>query len=105
MYSDFRRGFLLPGGIFTDSLYAKFPPHSESAPGNGTNGTLPQARDLLRGHCSLPAGHADGIIWRMLLETALTVHFPRPGTDYEATTHYLQDMQMASFGKCSWKRY
>ncbi len=36
-------------------------------------------------------------------ETALTVHSPRPGTGYEATAHYLQDMQMASFGECSEK--
>lgn len=73
MYSGFRRGFLRPGGIFTDSHYAKFPPPLESAPGNGTNGTLPQAKDRLRGHYSLPAGHADGIIRKVLLETVLTV--------------------------------
>jgi len=68
MYSGFRRGFLRPRGIFTDSHYAKFPPHLESAPGNGTNGT-----------------------------------HPRPGTGYEVTAHYLQDMQLASFGECSGK--
>ena len=105
MYSGFRRGFLRPRGIFTDSHYAKFPPPLENAPGNGTNGTLPQARDRLQGHCSLPAGHADGLIWRVLRETVLTVHSPRPGTGYEVTAHYPQDMQLASFGECSGKRY
>ena len=71
MYSGFRRGFLRPMGIFTDSHYAKFPPHLESAQGNCTNGTPP----------------------------------PRPGTGYEATAHYSQDMQLVSFGECSGKRY
>ena len=39
----------------------------------------------------------------MLRETAQTVHSTRPGTGYEATAHYLQDMQLASFGECSGK--